>query len=92
MGARKEETASLCWREVLTDEEAKTSNYVDLDKGIIRFHDTKNRNDHELPVCDAARKILEERKTIVIDTEKHPDKLRWVFQLVPLKQKWSLLR
>lgn len=79
LGARKEETASLCWREVLTDEEAKTSNYVDLDKGIIRFHDTKNRNDHELPVCDAARKILEERKAIVIDTEKHSNKLRWVF-------------
>lgn len=54
-GTRKEETASLCWREALTEEEARTTSYVDLENRIIRFYDTKNRNDHELPICDATK-------------------------------------
>ncbi len=41
LGARKEETASLCWRESLTKEEAKTTSYVDLENRLIRFYDTK---------------------------------------------------
>ncbi|MGM1326482.1 integrase [Klebsiella michiganensis] len=47
IGARKEETASLCWRETLTEEEARTTSYVDLENRMIRFYDTKNRNDHD---------------------------------------------
>ncbi|MFW8320134.1 integrase, partial [Klebsiella pneumoniae] len=64
-GARKEETASLCWREAITNEEAKTTSYVDLESRMIRFYDTKNRNDHELPICDAVKRILEDRRDIV---------------------------
>ncbi len=79
LGARKEETASLCWRDALTDEEARTVSYVDLENRVIRFYDTKNRNDHELPVCDAVKRILEDRRDIVIDTETRPDKQKWVF-------------
>jgi len=79
LGARKEETASLCWRESLTNEEAKTTSYVDLENRVIRFYDTKNRNDHELPVCDAVRLILEDRREIVINTKTRPDKQKWVF-------------
>ncbi|MBF7982650.1 MULTISPECIES: tyrosine-type recombinase/integrase [Rahnella] len=79
LGARKEETASLRWRESLTSEEAKIISYVDLDNRIIRFYDTKNRNDHELPVCDAVKRILEDRRDIVTNTETCPDKQKWVF-------------
>lgn len=79
LGARKEETASLCWREVLTEEEARTTSYVDLENRMIRFFDTKNRNDHELPICDATKRILEDRRDIVNDNEKRADKRKWVF-------------
>ena len=79
LGARKEETASLCWREVLTEEEARTTSYVDLENRMIRFFDTKNRNDHELPICDATKCILEDRRDIVNDNEKRADKRKWFF-------------
>ncbi|CNK61254.1 integrase family protein [Yersinia pseudotuberculosis] len=79
LGARKEETASLCWRESLTKEEAKRTSYVDLENRIIRFYDTKNRNDHELPICDAVKRVLEDRRDIVMDSETRPDKQKWVF-------------
>ncbi|EGB1673289.1 integrase [Escherichia coli] len=78
-GARKEETASLCWREALTEEEARTTSYVDLENRIIRFYDTRNRNDHELPICDATKRILEDRRDLVNETEKRTDKRKWVF-------------
>ncbi|WP_145519021.1 tyrosine-type recombinase/integrase, partial [Yersinia bercovieri] len=79
LGARKEETASLCWRELLTDEDARTTSYVDLHNRVVRFYDTKNRNDHELPICDAAKRILEDRRDIVLDVETRPERRRWVF-------------
>ncbi|HBK4689132.1 TPA: integrase [Serratia marcescens] len=79
LGARKEETASLCWREHLSVEEVKTSSYVDLEKRIIRFYDTKNRNDHELPICDAVKRILEDRRDIVQEAETRQERLKWVF-------------
>ncbi len=79
LGARKEETASLCWREAITNEEAKTTSYVDLNNRIIRFYDTKNRNDHELPICDAVKRILEDRHDIVFDAETRPERQKWVF-------------
>ncbi|MEI9721370.1 tyrosine-type recombinase/integrase [Enterobacter kobei] len=78
-GARKEETATLCWREALTEEEVRTTSYVDLENRVIRFYDTKNRNDHELPICDATKRILEDRRDIVNDTEIRADKRKWVF-------------
>lgn len=36
---------------------------------MIRFYDTKNRNDHELPICDAVKRILEDRRDIVQEAE-----------------------
>lgn len=79
LGARKEETASLCWREYLTNEEAKTTSYVDLENRKIRFYDTKNRNDHELPICDAVKRVLEDRRDIVQEAETRQERLKWVF-------------
>lgn len=86
-GARKEETASLCWREALTEEEARTTSYVDLENRIIRLYDTKNRNDHELPICDATKRILEDRRDLVNETEKRAEKRKWVFPARSLRSK-----
>ncbi len=79
LGARKEETASLCWKETLTSEEAKMTSYVDLENRLIRFYDTKNRNDYELPICDAVKRVLEHRRDIVMDSRIRPEKQKWVF-------------
>ncbi|MGC0915354.1 tyrosine-type recombinase/integrase [Pantoea agglomerans] len=79
LGARKEETASLCWREELSEEEAKTASYVDLANRKIFFFDTKNRTNHELPVCDAVKSILEDRRDIVFAEEVEAERRRWVF-------------
>ncbi|MDQ0020110.1 tyrosine-type recombinase/integrase [[Curtobacterium] plantarum] len=79
LGARKEETASLCWREELSEEEAKTASYVDLANRKIFFFDTKNRTNHELPVCDAVKSILEDRRDIVFTEETKAERRRWVF-------------
>jgi len=79
LGARKEETASLCWREELSEEEAKTASYVDLANRKIFFFDTKNRTNHELPVCDAVKSILEDRRDIVFAEEVKAERRRWVF-------------
>lgn len=91
-GARKEETASLCWREALTEEEARTTSYVDLENRIIRFYDTKNRNDHELPICDATKRILEDRRDLVNETEKRADKRKWVFLPGRREAKWGTIQ
>lgn len=65
--------------EAITNEEAKTTSYVDLESRMIRFYDTKNRNDHELPICDAVKRILEDRRDIVQEAETRPEKQKWVF-------------
>ncbi|ADO10598.1 Putative integrase/recombinase [Pantoea vagans C9-1] len=79
LGARKEETASLCWREELSVEEAKTTSYVDLTNRKIFFFDTKNRTNHELPICDAAKCLLEDRRELVFDKETKANRRKWVF-------------
>ncbi|MGC1072487.1 integrase arm-type DNA-binding domain-containing protein [Pantoea agglomerans] len=79
LGARKEETASLCWREELSEEDVKTASYVDLANRKIFFFDTKNRTNHELPICDAVKSILEDRRDIVFAEEVKAERRRWVF-------------
>lgn len=73
--------------EALTNEEAKTTSYVDLENRIIRFYDTKNRNDHELPTCDAVKRVLEDRRDIVQEAETRKERLMWVFPAVPKEAK-----
>lgn len=62
LGARKNETASLQWRDWLTAAEAAKSSWVDLDLRLVRFYRTKNGNDHELPLADAVFEILKQRR------------------------------
>jgi integrase len=79
LGARKEETASLCWRDELSVEEAKSTSYVDLANRKIFFFDTKNRTNHELPICDAMKCLLENRRDIVFEKESKASRRKWVF-------------
>lgn len=62
MGARKNESAALQWRDRLTNAEAARCSWVDLDKRLVFFHRTKNGEDHELPIAAAAFEILQQRR------------------------------
>lgn len=86
-GTRKEESASICWRDELTDEEAKTTNYVDLENRIMFFYDTKNRNNHTLPICDAIYHVLTERKELV--NEAYISNKRQSKYVFPARSKFS---
>ena len=83
-GTRKNEAADLKWRDQLSDEEAITSSWVDLEDRVVFFYDTKNRHDHSLPIADAAFEMLRQRKE---DVKKSTSKNNyWVF---PAKSKNS---
>jgi len=79
LGARKEETAALCWREEISDEDAKTTSFVDIKNRLIFFFDTKNRSNHVLPICDGVKCLLENRRDIVFNNELKAHRRRWVF-------------
>lgn len=60
-GTRISELPGLCWRDRLTDDEARTLPWVDLDRRWIWLPDTKNHSIHEIPVADAALELLKRR-------------------------------
>jgi integrase len=60
-GTRISELPGLCWRDRLTDDEARTMPWVDLDRRWIWIADTKNHSIHELPVADAALELMKRR-------------------------------
>lgn len=83
-GARKNEPASLVWRDMLSESEAKKTSHVCLESRIAFFYDTKNRSNLTLPICDAAYEVLSRRHE---DREKvHESKRKWVF---PARSKFS---
>lgn len=81
-GSRKNEGADLKWRHLISDEESSISSYVDLDAKTVYFRDTKNGEDHELPLTDAAHELLLQRKNII----KEDKNSKWVF---PTESKFS---
>lgn len=81
-GTRKNEGANLKWRHLISDAEKATSSYVDLEARTVYFRDTKNGEDHELPLADAAYEILLQRKHII----KKDKNSKWVF---PSESKFS---
>jgi len=76
-GTRKNEATVLKWRDRITDQEASTSSWVDLDNRVVFFHDTKNRQNHELPIADAALELLQQRHILTSDIYE-PHRI-WVF-------------
>lgn len=83
-GSRKNEGADLKWRHLISDEESATSSYVDLDVKVrtVYFRDTKNGEDHELPLTDAVYELLLQRKNM----SKKDKNSKWVF---PAESKFS---
>jgi integrase len=81
-GTRKNEGANLKWRHLISDAEKATSSYVDLEARTVYFRDTKNGEDHELPLADAAYEILLQLKHII----KKDKNSKWVF---PAESKFS---
>ncbi len=81
-GSRKNEGADLKWRHLIADNETAISSYIDLDARTVYFRDTKNGEDHELPLTDAAYELLLQRKNLI----KKDKNSKWVF---PAKSKFS---
>lgn len=83
-GNRKNESSKVKWRDLISDEEAKSSSFVDLARGFVHFRDTKNRSDHRLPIPPFALEMLQRRHEMAAETEQ---KNRiWVF---PARSKFS---
>lgn len=81
-GCRKSEHAGLMWKELLSPKEALASSWVDLKRGEVYFHKTKNRRPYRLPLTDAAREILKQRQEFLaerMDTEKMGERRFFVF-------------
>lgn len=76
-GTRKNEATVLKWRDRITDQEASASSWVDLDNRIVFFHNTKNGQNHELPITDAALELLRQRHILTSDIYE-PHRV-WVF-------------
>lgn len=81
-GTRKSEGANLKWSHLISDEEKATSSFVDIKSRIAFFRDTKNGEDHELPLTDAAHEILIQRLHAI----KNNKSAKWVF---PAQSKFS---
>ena len=81
-GSRKNEAEDLKWRHLISVEESAISSYVDLDARTVYFRDTKNGEDHELPLTDAVYELLLQRKNMI----KKDKNSKWIF---PAKSKFS---
>lgn len=86
-GTRYQEITGLYWREEISDEEAKTSSWVDLKNRKLFIYDTKNRSNHILPISDGAYELLKQRKELVLENHSLDfKKSRFVF---PARSKFS---
>ena len=81
-GSRKNEGADLKWRHLISDDETAISSYVDLYARTVYFRDSKNGEDHELPLTDAAYELLLQRKSLI----KKDKNFKWIF---PAESKFS---
>ncbi len=81
-GSRKNEGADLKWRHLISDEESAISSYVDLEARTVYFRNTKNGEDHELPLTDAVYELLLQRRNVI----KKDKNSKWVF---PAESKFS---
>jgi integrase len=83
-GTRRMEGLPLVWHDMISQDEAIECSYVDLANRRVFFHDTKNRENHMLPLADGAYKILLERHALSIADETERRR-RWVFPAKRLK-------
>lgn len=62
LGGRLQETAALHWRDRITDAEALRVSWIDPDRRVGHFHNTKNSYDHDFPISDGALELLKQRR------------------------------
>lgn len=63
-GNRKNEVYKLKWRCLLTDDEARTTSWVDLAERKAFFYDTKNHANQTIPIADCALELLKQRRDL----------------------------
>lgn len=86
-GTRYQEITSLKWRTEISNDEAKVCSWVDLKERKVFIFDTKNRDNHILPISDGAFEILQQRRELVLD--KYPLDLRISQFVFPARSKFS---
>ncbi|MGE4240745.1 tyrosine-type recombinase/integrase [Ramlibacter sp.] len=72
-GLRGDECRTFKWRDRITDAEAVTDRWIDMDKKVARVNDAKNRGDHEFPIGPCAMELLKLRR------ESQLEGTLWVF-------------
>lgn len=72
-GLRGDECRTFKWRDRITDVEAVTERWIDMDRKVARVSDAKNRGDHEFPIAPCAIELLKLRR------DACPDGSPWVF-------------
>lgn len=61
-GMRQGESATMQWRDRITDAEAAVGRWVDIERAIGFVGDAKNRGDHEFPIAKCAIELLKRRR------------------------------
>lgn len=61
-GLRGGECRTFKWRDRITDADAVTDRWIDMDQGVARVNDAKNRGDHEFPIGPCAMELLKLRR------------------------------
>jgi integrase len=72
-GLRGDECRTFKWRDQLTDAEAVTERWIDMESAAARVNDAKNRGDHEFPIGPCAMELLKLRRASQIEGTQ------WVF-------------
>ena len=72
-GLRGDECRSTKWRDQISDAEAVTARWVDMEAKVVRINDAKNRGDHEFPIGPCAYELLKLRREAQLQGEQ------WVF-------------
>lgn len=72
-GLRGDECRSTKWRDQISDVEAVTARWVDMETKVVRINDAKNRGDHEFPIGPCAYELLKLRREAQLEGEQ------WVF-------------
>lgn len=83
-GNRKSEVYKLKWKDLITEDDARTTSYIDLDNRLAFFYDTKNHTNQTIPITDCALELLKQRKDLREETE---NKNR--VSVFPAKSKYS---
>ena len=66
-GLRGDECRTFKWRDQISEEQAVTDRWIDMDKKVARINDAKNRGDHEFPIGPCAMELLKLRRECQIE-------------------------